>query len=316
MSSSITKDFTGLGTGGAINVPAGHNVVYTVSGTYVGGWELQKSIDGGQSFQTIASGTGNVASVSKQITTSGQASALVRFVCTAYTSGTLSTVVANASTEVSGTSLKDDDGIIQLEVTEDGVNAPNGLTKAGVTVSTLSGSETLTGKTLTSPVINTPVMTRTGRQVAIAHGAAVGQTAGWLPGQTTTGPINETRLAALPASKSFSTLVVPLELKVGDILTGINLLGRAISAGATASLDLEVTKLTPGAGGMTETSLGTLSSQNYVANTVLSASNTQLTLGSPETIAAGSTYYLFLTGTTAALTGIDLLAVVAQMTEK
>lgn len=93
--SSVAKSFTAVGFGAAINIEAKHGATILVTGTFVGTWQLQKSVDGGMSWEVVTTGTGTqvLLKIAPLLTPS---SVLYRFRCSAYTSGTMATTVASA----------------------------------------------------------------------------------------------------------------------------------------------------------------------------------------------------------------------------
>jgi hypothetical protein len=136
--------------------------------------------------------------------------------------------------------------------------------------------------------------------------AKVGATAGWVVAAAN----NVGTLATIPASQTNSTLVIPLPgLKLGDIITGFALNGSLQSGGNTASITADLRKLTNGAAGASDASVGALAAPvSVTANTVVSASNASLT-GLTETVAADGVYYLLVTATTGAACTGELLSV-------
>lgn len=94
----ISKSFTAVGNGGAISVKDKDFVYYSVSGTFVGTVLLQKSLDGGLNWETVATKTA-AASAKFQVSHPGGTDAQYRFRCSAYTSGTIVTKVLLASSK-------------------------------------------------------------------------------------------------------------------------------------------------------------------------------------------------------------------------
>lgn len=180
---------------------------------------------------------------------------------------------------------------------------------SGVTISdAVSMGSTLA---VTGAITATGGVARTGQQRIQNVGAKIGGTAGWLVGAAD--DVNS--LSRLPAGETASTLVIPLQgLKVGDTITSYLLYGQIESGGNTATLDAALRKqsasspadLTDAAvsgGGMTQVSA--------TEDTLVANGKSGLSVA----VAAAESYYLLLTGTTAALTDIDLLSVVLTVTE-
>lgn len=145
--------------------------------------------------------------------------------------------------------------------------------------------------------------------VPICGNAKVGATAGWV----VTAGTNICH-ATLPASQTSSTLVVPITgLQIGDTITGVSATGQVESAGGAVTLTMSIRKLTTAAADNTDAQLGTDDVGSLVADTVLSSSNLVVT-GLTEIIAEGETIYALFTGTTAAVTDIDLTGLVVTVT--
>ena len=175
-------------------------------------------------------------------------------------------------------------------------------------------TDTLTNKTLTAPTITDPVISRTGQKRIYTTGAYVGTTAGWL--------VNNLQLtnlgtaALLPAAATASTLIFRLDgLRVGDTITAYHLVGQIESAGGVCTLDADMRKLTTAAADVTDASIGSITQISVTAQTAISSANSSKTLVTPEVIAADETIYVILTGTTAALTDIALQGIAVTVTE-
>jgi hypothetical protein len=138
--------------------------------------------------------------------------------------------------------------------------------------------------------------------------AKVGATAGWvITAGTNIGH------ATLPASQTNSTLVVSMpDLNVGDTITGWGVGGQVESAGGNVTLTGDLRKLTNAAADNTDASLSTDNVGTLTADTIISQANLGAT-GLTEVVAADESFYLLLTGTTAALTDIDLTHVILQV---
>lgn len=169
---------------------------------------------------------------------------------------------------------------------------------------TKAGAQTIAGdKTFSGTII------RALQQRVINTGAKIGATAGWTLGG---GAVNAGLTATLPASQTASTLVIPIPgLKVGDTITAFSVVGQIESAGATATLDADLRKLTAAAADVVDASVGAITQVSVTADAIVSASKSSLT----EVVAADETFYVLLTGTTAALTDIALQGITITVTE-
>ncbi len=153
---------------------------------------------------------------------------------------------------------------------------------------------------------------RTGRVTHFSGGAKVGATAGWVVAAADDLGL----LATLPGAQTGSTLVVRLPgLKVGDMITGIHLVGQIESGGNAASLSVDLRKLTAAAADVTDASVGAMAAPlSVTADTIISAANAAKT-GLSEVVGANETFYALITATTAAATDIALQAVALTVTE-
>lgn len=140
--------------------------------------------------------------------------------------------------------------------------------------------------------------------VSATHHSKVGATAGWVTGGAT-----NSALVTLPASQTGSTLVVPLpHFMAGDVITGFHLVGQVESAGGTVTLDAALRKQTAAAADVVDSLVASMAQLSVTADTVLSSSNTRKA-GLDEVIVEGTSYYVFITATTAASTDIALMTV-------
>jgi len=138
------------------------------------------------------------------------------------------------------------------------------------------------------------------KEILINTEAKIGATAGWVLGG---GAVNTGEMATCPASKTASTLVVPvMGLRVNDVIVGFSVNGQIESAGAAATLDADLRAMTIVAGANTDASIGTIAQVSITADTAVASEKTGLS----EVVSKGKTYYVLLTATTAALTDIVL----------
>lgn len=143
-------------------------------------------------------------------------------------------------------------------------------------------------------------------------GAKVGTTAGWVVNAG-----NNTSLATLPASQTSSTLVIPIAypLKVGTTIKGFSLIGQVESAGGAVAITAELRKHTAAAADVADATVGSLSTNvSVTADAALSATNASRG-GLSEVVAANETFYLLVTGTTAASTDVALQGITLTIIE-
>lgn len=243
--SAISTSFTGTTTGAAIQGRHRSLIDYVVAGTFVATVILERSRNGGLSWETVLTLTAP-GSGALDVQTPDGSPALYRFRCTAFTSGTAITDLAD-SLDLA------ESRIVDLE-------------------------------------------------------AKIGGTAGWVLGG---GAINTGLMATLPASQTASKLIVPIPVvKAGDVIVGFHLSGQIESAGATATLDADLRRHVAAAADPTDTSLGAITQIVATAQKKLDRSNSRKILAAPELVTQDATYYVVLTGTTAALTDLALMGVV------
>jgi len=138
-----------------------------------------------------------------------------------------------------------------------------------------------------------------------ANSGKAGATAGWAF-------TNDNGAATLPAAQTASTIVIPLKLKAGDVITAFTVSGQIESVGATATLDADLRATTAAAADLTDASIGAITQISVTAQTLVATAKTGLS----ETVASGKSYYILLTGTTAAATDIALQGVEVTVTQK
>lgn len=244
----IDKSFTAIGVGISLLIKSGQSFTYSLSGTFSGTAILERSLNGGQTWDALLTKT-VAASGRIDVNLANGGSAIYRWVCSAYTSGTLVTEV------------KDIDASAHYKM------IPAAIGKAGTT-------------------------------------------SGWVPANA-----DNLSLATCPASKTASTLVVPITgLKTGDILQGAHLAGELTSVGGAVTVDMQIRMGVSAAGSITDSLLGSISQIALSASAIINAANSLLA-GLNHTVAAGQHFYALITATTAASTSIALQSVVAIVDE-
>jgi len=179
---------------------------------------------------------------------------------------------------------------------------------SGVTAGTAAANKALV---MGAASINLGVLgvVRTGRQRVINVGAKLGSGAGWTLGG---GAVNTGLMATMAASQTAGTLVVPIPgLKVGDTITAFSLVGQIESAGGAVTLDADLRKHTAAAADVVDASVGAITQIAVTADAIVSAAKS----GLAEVVAADETFYILLTGTTAASTDIALQGITITVTE-
>ena len=202
--------------------------------------------------------------------------------------------IANVSSDWSSGNLRFKDASGNVIVTFDGTNRKLSF-PSGSTLELASGA----------------VVSRAEQALYIV-GAKAGATAGW----TVAAAANRGGVQ-LPASQTNATLVIPITgLKVGDQITGFSLVGQVESAGNTATITADLRKLTAAAADLSDASVGAMAAPaSLTADAILSSSNASKT-GLSETVGADESFYVLVTGTTAASTDVDLQGVLVSITRQ
>lgn len=171
-----------------------------------------------------------------------------------------------------------------------------------------SGVE-ITGDLTVSGAMTAGDVVEAGQVMTVSAGAKVGGTSGWVVGAAN----DLGTLATMPAGETAGTLVVPITgLEEGDTITGFSVLGQLESGGNAATLDADLRKLTAAAGDLTDASVASITQISETSDAIVNASKV---LSSGEVVGADETFYVLLTGTTAASTDIALQAVKVTVTK-
>ncbi|MFA5381899.1 MAG: hypothetical protein WC356_01950 [Candidatus Micrarchaeia archaeon] len=121
-------------------------------------------------------------------------------------------------------------------------------------------------------------------------------------------------LATLPASQTSEIIIVPITvpLKVGSIITGFSINGQIESAGGAVTVDASINKMTAAAGDFTTASIGAITQVAKTADYKIVDANSAITA---ETVAADETFFVKITGTTAATTDVAIGGITITVTE-
>lgn len=148
----------------------------------------------------------------------------------------------------------------------------------------------------------------TGRRYLVDHRPKVGTTSGWVVNAAN----NIGLCATLPASQTSSTAVIHVNnLEVGTRIRGFYPVGQVESAGNTATLTVELRKLTAAAADVVDASVATTGAVNFTADSKLDRITMFAELD--ELVVDETSYYFLVTGTTAALTDFALQGVMVQV---
>lgn len=127
MTTSSTS-FTEVAAGNPIHIRHNDQYTYSLSGTFVGTIRLESSTSGGLAWDVVSSHT-SAASGTIRNEDKGGSDILVRWNCTAYTSGTAVTSVADATSSFQ--TFEDPAGNTVLTLTEAGIDVVGDFTATG-----------------------------------------------------------------------------------------------------------------------------------------------------------------------------------------
>ena len=140
---------------------------------------------------------------------------------------------------------------------------------------------------------------RTGYTTQLGTRAKVGGGAGWV----VAGADNLPYVGTMAASQTAGTLIIPIDgLHLGDTITGFKVIAQIESAGGVVTLDADLRAVTNVAAEPTDASIGTIAQVSVTADTAVAEAKTGLN----EVVTSGRSYYLKITGTTAASTDVIL----------
>lgn len=173
-------------------------------------------------------------------------------------------------------------------------------------------NDTLVFTATTTAFTHALSIVKAGVQALYSGFCKVGATAGWVVGG---GAVDTGLMATCPASKTASTLVIPLSgvLNVGDTITAVQLVGQIESAGNGVTVDADLRKMTAAAADVADASVASMTQISVTADAAISSTNGEIG-ALTEVVGADETFYLLVTATTGALTDIALQGVLVTKT--
>lgn len=126
---TASKSFTAVGLGTQLFVRHKDSFTYSVSGTFVGTVELKRSVNGGVSYESTGISATAAASGTVLVEVPDGSAAIYLFQCTAFTSGTIVTSLADAVKVIQ--EFKDEGGNPIFQVREDGVKVFGNFLQGG-----------------------------------------------------------------------------------------------------------------------------------------------------------------------------------------
>lgn len=306
LSGSLSTDNTG---GTPLQVKKGDSVTWTytvdTAEQFIGEFKFQESSNGGLTWSDTFTIETTVAAPLTEGSTSGTYEndnfllpKLVRFYLRNIDDANTSDEIQYSITDVANIYkdarivdgvVKTDDNVTLMRFYEDGVQIPTW---------SATGASSLTGG-----------LTKEGVVRYFNAGGKAGSTSGW-----TTSTANIGVIGNLPADKTGSTFLVPISgLEVGDVITGIHMIGQIEAGGGTGSVQADLRRLTAVASDVTDASVQTLSVSTS-SDLALTSANAS-TLSTPETVSGLETFYVLLTATTNSNCDIALQAIALTITK-
>lgn len=150
------------------------------------------------------------------------------------------------------------------------------------------------------------------KKLIIGSGARAGATSGWTFSTDVGG------LGQLPDAQTGSTLIIPVDAEVGDIIIGYHANGQIEGDAGTGTFNIEMRRATVAAGSISDAVIGNMSDQvtSEGSDLLLSSANTGVTLDVPEEVTADEYIYLLVTGFTLPVSDIDLQSVQVDSTKR
>lgn len=277
---TVAATISAAGVTGVLTVKPGQSILYAATeSTFVGVTYLERSRNGGSSWETIETAT-DASLTGGTLKNETKSDEWYRFRATLNgatpISGSIDVSVADVADTI--VEYRDPDGVLLVKITDSGVET---LKRPSRLLSVNAAGQAKAGTTA-------------GFVVAVGDNIA---------------------LVTCPASQTASTLVIPIPaLSVGDTITGFYLVGQIESAGATATVDAALRKHTAAAADVSDASVGAIAQLSVTADTIMSSANTRKASLS-EVVAIDETFYALITVTTAAATDIALQGIVLEITE-
>lgn len=183
--------FTATGVSASIAIKHGDFLSYAVSGTFAATLVVEKSVNGGASWEQTFSSVTAAASVNLPVELPGGGQALFRFRCTSFTSGTVAYTIGEGERVIKD--FVDTNGEVVVRVSEDGMRVYDARSRA-VKFSFLRDADGVVTRTAQKRIFPAP-----------AH-ARVGAVAGWRGAQGPSAFRDVTCTTTFPNCTLLSTL--------------------------------------------------------------------------------------------------------------
>lgn len=192
------------------------------------------------------------------------------------------------------------------------IDIGTGAAAKTVTVGSTDGTSTTTIQAGSGGIVLTGNVSRASQTYVqtIAYAKLGASGAGWVLGAA-----DSVCLATLPATQTAENIVIPITipLKVGWTITAFGLNGQIDSAGNTATLDADLRKHTEATAGYADASIGAITQISKTADYKIISTDGKSSLA--EVVALDESFYILVTGTTAATTDIEIASVWVTVSE-
>jgi hypothetical protein len=272
---AVNHSFTAVEAGPGIQVRAGEQITADLSGTFSATLVVERTFDGGQTYETVATYTDTANAT---FTNDTSDAGVYRFRCDAYTSGTAVTSLTDVSEVLK--EFFDQDGAAVMQIVEGGVTFPLAVN-------------------------------RSARKYVYNGGWKAGSAAGWVVAAgddrlLATLPANQT------ASKLIVPIASP---RVEDVIKAFFVQGRIESAGSTVTLDAKLVCHQIGTAAILDVTKGTMSQISATADTSVNEANSRTTPTADQTIAIDKAYFIEITATTGADGGVEIMGIGVEFDE-
>ncbi len=232
---TIETDFTAVGAGRAMLVPKGSAFSWEVAGTFEGTVVLETSKNGGASWETLESltTTGSGAKVSNAST---GCSALFRFRCDAFVSGTVETEISSVARRIQ--TFSGPQGGDVVVITEDGLNVEGDL-EADEVSTPLVSADVLNSDELSELTADAGV--KAGSQIWSNRGSAAGLSALSFGGTKVEGlhvQVIEETVSLVGAAAKFVALTTPIPAGAVILSAQLNVEALVVAGGTTVKVAL------------------------------------------------------------------------------
>jgi hypothetical protein len=258
-----------------MHVRPGEQVTADLSGTFSATLIVERTFDGGSTYEEVASATAPEAVTYENKTSDA---GTYRFRCDAYTSGTAVTTLTSVAEVYQ--EFSDPAGDVVMQLVEGGVTFPGTVNRAG-------------------------------KKYVYNAGWKAGSVAGWVVAAADE-RVLATLPASITGGKLLVPITGP---RVGDVIKAFFLQGRLESGGNTVTLDAKLVCHQVGTAAILDVTKGTMSQISATADTSVNEANSRTTPTADQTIAIDKAYFLEITATTGVACGVEIMGIGVEFDE-